>query len=42
MEQTAKKYSDKQSFEQKVVQTFEGYLTYRADSLEQQISKTEE
>ena len=42
MEKTAQKYSDKQSFESKIIQIFEGYLTYRADTLEQQISKTEE
>ena len=42
MKETASKYQNKQEFESKVVSLFEGYLTVRADSFEQQISKTEE
>ena len=42
MKATAKQFSDKQEFESKVISLFEGYLNTRADSFEQQISKTEE
>jgi hypothetical protein len=42
MASTVERYSDKQKFESSVVSLFEGYLSTRADSFEQQISKTEE
>jgi hypothetical protein len=42
MQKTVERYSDKQKFESTVVSLFEGYLTTRADSFENQISKTEE
>jgi hypothetical protein len=42
MKKTALQYSNKQDFESKVISLFEGYLSTRADSFEQQISKTEE
>jgi len=42
MKETASKYQNKQEFESKVLSIFEGYLNVRADSFEQQISKTEE
>jgi hypothetical protein len=42
MKKTVERYSDKQKFESAVVDLFEGYLTIRSDSFENQISKTEE
>ena len=42
MKETVERYTDKQKFESTVVSLFEGYLTTRADSFENQISKTEE
>jgi hypothetical protein len=42
MKKTTLQYSNKQDFESKVISLFEGYLSTRADSFEQQISKTEE
>ncbi len=42
MNKTVERYSDKQKFESMVVDLFEGYLSTRADSFENQISKTEE
>jgi hypothetical protein len=42
MKKTADKFSDKQKFELAVVSLFEGYLNTRANSFEEQISKTEE
>lgn len=42
MKKTVERYIDKQKFESTVVSLFEGYLTTRADSFENQISKTEE
>jgi hypothetical protein len=39
---TVERYIDKQKFESQVVSLFDGYLTLRADSFENQISKTEE
>jgi glycosyltransferase involved in cell wall biosynthesis len=42
MKKTSELYKNKQEFESKVVTLFEGYLSTRADSFEQQISKTEE
>lgn len=42
MKKTVERYSDKQKFESIVVDLFEGYLSTRADSFENQISKTEE
>jgi hypothetical protein len=42
MKKTADKFSDKQKFELAVVSLFEGYLNNRANSFEEQISKTEE
>ena len=42
MKKTVERYSDKQKFESAVVDLFEGYLKIRADSFENQISKTEE
>jgi len=42
MKTTVDRYSDKQKFELSIVSLFEGYLKTRADSFENQISKTEE
>jgi glycosyltransferase involved in cell wall biosynthesis len=42
MQKTAKDFMNKQEFDSKVISLFEGYLNTRADSFEQQISKTEE
>jgi glycosyltransferase involved in cell wall biosynthesis len=42
MQKTAKEFMNKQEFDSKVLSLFEGYLSTRADSFEQQISKTEE
>ena len=42
MKKTADKFSDKQKFDLAVVSLFEGYLNTRANSFEEQISKTEE
>jgi hypothetical protein len=42
MKKTVERYSDKQKFESSIVSVFEGYLKTRADSFENQISKTEE
>ena len=42
MKETVERYSDKQKFESTIISLFEGYLNTRADSFEQQISKTEE
>jgi len=42
MKKTVEQFSDKQKFESNVVTLFSGYLNSRADSFEQQISKTEE
>jgi glycosyltransferase involved in cell wall biosynthesis len=42
MKKTVERYSDKQKFESSIVSLFEGYLKTRADSFENQISKTEE
>jgi hypothetical protein len=42
MKTTVERYSDKQKFESSIVSLFEGYLKNRADSFENQISKTEE
>jgi hypothetical protein len=42
MKQTVENYTNKQEFESKIISLFENYLTLRADSFEQQISKTEE
>jgi hypothetical protein len=42
MKKTSESYKNKQEFESSVISLFEGYLTTRADSFEQQISKTEE
>jgi hypothetical protein len=42
MKKTSDKFSDKQKFELAVVSLFEGYLNTRANSFEEQISKTEE
>jgi hypothetical protein len=42
MKETVERYTDKQKFESTIVSLFEGYLTTRADSFENQISKTEE
>ena len=42
MKTTVDRYSDKQKFELSIVSLFEGYLKNRADSFENQISKTEE
>lgn len=41
-EKTVTRYSDKNKFESTVVSQFEQYLTTRADSFQEQISKTEE
>jgi len=42
MKDTVNRYTDKQKFESTVVSLFEGYFNTRADSFENQISKTEE
>ena len=42
MQKTAKEFMNKQEFDSKVLSLFEGYLSTRAASFEQQISKTEE
>jgi hypothetical protein len=42
MKKTVENYTNKQEFESKIISLFENYLTVRADSFEQQISKTEE
>ena len=42
MKKTVEQLSDKQKFESTVVTLFSGYLNSRADSFEEQISKTEE
>lgn len=42
MDETVKRYTDKQKFDSTIISLFEGYLNTRADSFEQQISKTEE
>jgi glycosyltransferase involved in cell wall biosynthesis len=39
MEQTAEKFTNKQKFETEVVELFNSYLTTRANSFEEQISK---
>jgi hypothetical protein len=39
---TADLFKNKQSFEQNVVDLFEGYLNTRIESFENQLSKTEE
>jgi len=41
MDETVKKFQDKQKFELDVVNLFSGYLNTRASQLEQQLSKTE-
>jgi hypothetical protein len=42
MKKTAEQYMNKQEFDSTVTSLFEGYLTTRANSFEEQISKTEE
>ena len=42
MKKTAELYMNKQEFDSNVTSLFEGYLTTRANSFEEQISKTEE
>ena len=42
MKKTIEKLPNKQEFESNLVSLFEGYLNFRADSFEQQITKTEE
>ena len=42
MKETVVKYQNKQEFETNVINLFETFLTTRADSFENQISKTEE
>jgi hypothetical protein len=42
MKKTVEKLQNKQEFESNLVSLFNGYLSFRADSFEQQISKTEE
>ena len=42
MKKTIENYTNKQEFESSVTSLFESYLTNRADSLESQITKTEE
>lgn len=41
MKETSKLFNDKQNFENKVVDLFDGFLLQRSESFEQQISKTE-
>jgi hypothetical protein len=42
MKKTVEKYTNKQEFDSTVISLFENYLNVRAESFEQQISKTEE
>lgn len=42
MKQTVEKYQNKQEFDSKVVSLFDGYLSVRAQSFEEQLNKTEE
>jgi len=42
MKTTVENYTNKQEFDSKVISLFENYLNVRAESFEQQISKTEE
>jgi hypothetical protein len=42
MKKTVEPYTNKQEFDSSVVSLFETYLNARAESFEQQISKTEE
>jgi len=42
MKKTVEKYTNKQEFDSNVTTLFGGYLTVRANSFEEQISKTEE
>jgi hypothetical protein len=42
MKKTIEKYKNKQEFDSKVISLFEEYFTTRADSFENQLSKTEE
>jgi hypothetical protein len=42
MKKTVENYTNKQEFDSTVISLFENYLNVRADSFEQQISKTEE
>jgi hypothetical protein len=42
MKKTVENYTNKQEFDSKVISLFENYLSIRAESFEQQISKTEE
>jgi len=42
MKNTVEPYTNKQEFNSTVVSLFENYLNTRANSFEQQISKTEE
>ena len=42
MKKTVENYTNKQEFDSKVISLFENYLNVRAESFEQQISKTEE
>ena len=42
MKKTVENYTNKQEFDSTVISLFENYLTIRAESFEQQISKTEE
>jgi hypothetical protein len=42
MKKTVEPYTNKQEFDSSVVSLFETYLDTRAESFEQQISKTEE
>jgi hypothetical protein len=42
MKKTVESYTNKQEFDSSVISLFENYLNTRADSFEQQISKTEE
>jgi hypothetical protein len=42
MKKTVEPFTDKQTFDSSVVTLFGGYLHNRADSFEQQISKTED
>ena len=42
MKKTVEKYTNKQEFDTNVIELFSGYLNVRANSFEEQISKTEE
>ena len=42
MKQTVENYTNKQEFDSNITFLFENYLIKRAESFEQQISKTEE